>query len=96
MVRAAWFADWNRENEWRLIGYKFTKKTATFDSQLGNENGALIEAGLDYTIQNFNSTLVKVYARVGMELCWATASPSISYPLDWGLRLSMNESFVMA
>ena len=27
-----------------------------------------IEAGLDYTIQNFNSTSVKVYARGGMEL----------------------------
>lgn len=48
MVRAAWLADRNRENEGQLIGYKFTKKTATFDSQLGKENGALIEVGLDY------------------------------------------------
>jgi hypothetical protein len=67
-VRAAWLADWNRENEGQEIGYKFTKKTATFDSELGTENGALIEAGLDYTIQNFNSTSVKVYARGGMEV----------------------------
>ena len=67
-VRAAWLADWNRENEGQEIGYKFTKKTATFDSELETQNGALIEAGLDYTIQNFNSTSVKVYARGGMEL----------------------------
>ena len=67
-VRAAWLADWNRENEGQEIGYKFTKKTATFDSELETQNGALIEAGLDYTIQNFNSTSVKVYARGGMEV----------------------------
>ncbi|MFL2516902.1 MAG: hypothetical protein ACJ0GX_10100 [Parasynechococcus sp.] len=32
------------------------------------QNGALIEAGLDYTIQNFNRTSVKVYARGGAEV----------------------------
>jgi hypothetical protein len=35
---------------------------------LETQNGALIEAGLDYTIQNFNSTSVKVYARGGAEV----------------------------
>ena len=49
------------------IGYKFTKKTANFDSQLGTENGALLEAGLDYTVQNFNGISVKLYGRGGME-----------------------------
>ena len=34
-----------------------------FDSQLGTENGALIEAGLDYTVQNFNGISVKLYGR---------------------------------
>ena len=39
-----------------------------FDSQLETQNGALIEAGLDYTIQNFNRTSLKVYARGGAEV----------------------------
>ena len=70
-LRAAWLADWNQGNEGQEIGYKFTKKTVNFDSQLGTENGALIEAGLDYTVQNFNSVSVKLYGRGGMEF-WAS------------------------
>ena len=69
-VRVAWLADWNQANEGQEIGYKFTKKTVNFDSQLGTENGALIEAGLDYTVQNFNHVSVKLYGRGGMEF-WA-------------------------
>ncbi|AII46334.1 hypothetical protein KR49_07725 [Synechococcus sp. KORDI-49] len=67
-VRAAWLSDWNMANEGQEIGYKFSKKMATFDSQLGTENGALMEAGLDYTIQSFDSTFVKLYGRGGVEL----------------------------
>jgi outer membrane autotransporter protein len=70
-LRAAWLADWNTNNEGQEIGYKFTNKTATFDSQLGTENGALIEAGLDYTVQNVNGISVKLYGRGGMEF-WAS------------------------
>ena len=69
-ARAAWLSDWNTNNEGQEIGYKFTKKIATFDSQLGTENGALIEAGLDYTVQNVNGISVKLYGRGGMEF-WA-------------------------
>ena len=61
-------ADWNQNNEAQQIGYKFTNQTVDFDSQLETQNGALIEAGLDYTIQNFNRTSVKVYARGGAEV----------------------------
>ena len=70
-VRAAWLADWNQGNEGQEIGYKFTNKTVNFDSQLGTENGALLEAGLDYTVQNFNGISVKLYGRGGMEF-WAS------------------------
>ena len=68
---AAWLVDWNTNNEGQEIGYKFTNKTATFDSLLGTENGALIEAGLDYTVQNFSGVSVKLYGRGGMEF-WAS------------------------
>ncbi|MCB4389849.1 autotransporter domain-containing protein [Synechococcus sp. MU1617] len=70
-LRAAWLADWNQGNEGQEIGYNFTKKTVNFDSQLGTENGALLEAGLDYTVQNFNGISVKLYGRGGMEF-WAS------------------------
>ena len=70
-LRAAWLADWNQANEGQEIGYKFTNKTVDFESQLGTENGALLEAGLDYTVQNFNGISVKLYGRGGMEF-WAS------------------------
>ena len=43
ILRAAWLADWNQGNEAQEIGYKFSKKTASFDSQLETQNGALLE-----------------------------------------------------
>ena len=67
-VRAAWLADWDAGNEAQEIGYKFTNKTVDFDSELETQNGALIEAGLDYTIQNHNITAWKIYGRGGVEL----------------------------
>ena len=67
-VRAAWLADWNQGNEGQEIGYKFTNKTVNFASQLETQHGALLEAGLDYTIQNNNNTSVKLYGRGGVEL----------------------------
>ena len=70
-IRAAWLADWNQANEGQEIGYKFTNKTVNFDSQLATENGALVEAGLEYTVQNFNRVSVKLYGRGGMEF-WAS------------------------
>ena len=73
---AALLAYWNTNNEGQEIGYKFTNKTATFDSQLGTENGALIEAGLDYTVQNFSGVSVKLYGRGGMEF-WASERGTI-------------------
>ena len=67
-LRAAWLADWNQGNEGQEIGYKFTNKMVDFGSELETQNGALIEAGLDYTIQNVNGTSVKVFARGGAEV----------------------------
>ena len=67
ILRAAWLADWNQGNEAQEIGYKFSKKTVSFDSQLETQNGALLEAGLDYTVQNFNRTSVKLFGRAGVE-----------------------------
>ena len=67
-VRAAWLADWDAGNEAQEIGYKFTNKTVDFDSELETQNGASIEGGLDYTIQNHNITAWKIYSRGGVEL----------------------------
>jgi outer membrane autotransporter protein len=67
-LRAAWLADWDQGNEAQTIGYSFTKQTADFASQLETQHGALLEAGLDYTIQNNNNTSWKIYGRGGIEV----------------------------
>ena len=66
-LRAAWLADWDQGNEPQTIGYTFTNKTIDLPSKLDNENAALVELGLDYTVQNFDEVSIKVYGRGGME-----------------------------
>ena len=34
---------------------------------LDTEHGALVEIGLDYTVQNFDDVSIKLYGRGGME-----------------------------
>ncbi len=66
-IRAAWLGDWDQGNDPQTIGYTFTNQTVDLPSQLDNENGALVELGLDYTVQNFDNVSIKVYGRGGME-----------------------------
>ena len=68
MVRVAWLSDWDTGNGDQSIGYSFTNRTVDIASDQSNENGALIEAGLDYTIANLNATSFKVYAKGGAEI----------------------------
>ena len=67
-LRVAWLGDWDTGNGDQTIGYSFTNKTVDFMSDQSNENGALIEAGLDYTIAHLNATSFKVYAKGGAEI----------------------------
>jgi outer membrane autotransporter protein len=67
-VKLAWLADWDLGNGEQTIGYRFTDREVGFNSEQQNQNGALIEAGLDYTIANINSTSFKVYAKGGAEI----------------------------
>ena len=67
-LKLAWLGDWNQNNGDQTIGYAFTKKTVGVPSNQEDVNGALIEAGLDYTIANLNATSFKVYAKGGAEI----------------------------
>lgn len=67
-LKLAWLGDWDTGNGSQSIGYSFTNRTVAFNSNQSNQNGALIEAGLDYTIANINSTSFKVYAKGGAEI----------------------------
>ncbi|QNI57775.1 putative outer membrane autotransporter barrel [Synechococcus sp. BIOS-U3-1] len=69
-IKLAWLADWNVGNEGQSIGYSFSDKKVSFLPKQENQNGALIEVGLDYSVANFNSMSVKVYANGGAEI-WA-------------------------
>ena len=67
-IRVGWLADWNMGNESQTIGLDFTDKTYSVSSNQENQNGALIEAGLDYSVAQIQSTTVKAYLRGGAEV----------------------------
>ena len=66
-IRAAWLGDWNQGNESQTIAYTFSDQTVDIPSNLETEHGALVEIGLDYTVQNFDDASIKVYGRGGVE-----------------------------
>ena len=69
-IKFAWLADWNVGNQGQSIEYSFSDKNVSFLPKQENQNGALIEVGLDYSVANINSMSVKVYANGGAEI-WA-------------------------
>ena len=70
-IRVAWLGDWNMDNEGQKIGYRFSNKTIDLESTQQDQNGALLEGGLDYTVANIGATSFKVYGRGGAEV-WDT------------------------
>ena len=69
-VKVAWLGDWNQNNEDQRIGFDFTDKTYSVSSNQEDVNGALLEAGLDYSVAKMEGegTTVKAYVRGGAEL----------------------------
>ena len=70
-IRLAWLGDWNMDNQGQKIGYRFSNKTIDLQSNQQDQNGALLEGGLDYTVANIGATSFKVYGRGGAEV-WDT------------------------
>ena len=66
-VRVAWLGDWDQGNESQIVGYTSKDQTVDLPSSLETEHGALLEIGLDYTVQNLDDVSVKLYGRGGME-----------------------------
>ena len=67
-LRVAWLGDWDQNNGDQSIGYRFTDQDVDVPSYEEDNNGVLIEAGLDYTMANINSGSWKLYARGGAEV----------------------------
>ena len=67
-LRMAWLGDWDQNNGDQTIGYRFTDKDVDVPSYEEDNNGVLIEAGLDYTMANINSGSWKLYVRGGAEV----------------------------
>ncbi|MDB4653876.1 autotransporter outer membrane beta-barrel domain-containing protein [Synechococcus sp. AH-551-E02] len=67
-LKLAWLADWDKVNDGQTIGLNFTDKTYNVGSNQEDVNGALIEAGLDYSLLNLKGTTVKGYLRGGAEV----------------------------
>ena len=66
-LRVGWLGDWSDNLSNQTIGYQFTDDTVEIKSKNKATNGLLLEAGLDYTIANINSSSYKVYLRGGIE-----------------------------
>ena len=66
-LRVGWLGDWSGNLSSQTIGYRFTDDTVDIKSRNEDTNGVLVEAGLDYTIANINSSSYKVYVRGGIE-----------------------------
>ena len=49
------------------IGCTFADRTISFDSNQDSQDGLLLEAGVDYTVNNFGTTSFKLYGRGGLE-----------------------------
>ena len=58
----------DQNNEDQTIGYTFTDQTVGVASEEANDNGVLIEAGLDYTMARINSGSWKLFVRGGAEV----------------------------
>ena len=67
-VKVAWLGDWDMGNEDQKIGFDFTNKGYAVSSNQEDVNGALIEAGLDYSVAKVEGTTVKAYLRGGAEV----------------------------
>ena len=67
-LKLAWLADWDKGNDGQTIGFNFSDKTYKVGSNQDDVNGALIEAGLDYSLLKLEGTTVKGYLRGGAEV----------------------------
>jgi hypothetical protein len=67
-VKLAWLGGWNQGNENQTIGFGFTDKDYSLSSNQDNQNGGLIEAGIDYNVVKIEGVTVKGYLRAGAEL----------------------------
>ena len=67
-LRVAWLGDWDQNNGDQTIGYRFTDKDVDVPSYEKDNNGVLIEGGLDYTMANISSGSWKLFVRGGAEV----------------------------
>ena len=67
-LRLAWLGDWDQNNGDQTIGYRFTDQDVDVPSDEVDNNGVLIEGGIDYTMANINSGSWKLYVRGGAEV----------------------------
>ena len=67
-VKVAWLGDWDQGNEDQKIGLDFTSKGYAVSSNQDDVHGALLEAGVDYSVAKVEGTTVKAYLRGGAEV----------------------------
>ena len=85
-LRTAWILDWHQNNSDQTIGFIYTDNTVSYSSHQDDQNGVLLEAGLDYTTHNIGSTSFKVYARGGVEI-WDSSNRNIDWRASAGFTV---------
>ena len=94
-LRAAWLADWDLSNGPRRMGLSFTGKGYEVASNPDSSHamGALLEAGLDYSVAQLEGASVKAYLRRGAEL-WG-GNRGAQWRASGGVRSVLSARFVV-
>ena len=87
-LRSAWLRDWDQNNPAQAIGFSYTENTVYDSSHQDDQNGVLLEAGLNYTTHNIGSTSFKVYARGGVEI-WDSSNRNSDWRASGGFTFQV-------
>ena len=86
-LRAAWLGNWDTNNSGQTISVtsrrRITRST-TIESNQQDKNGVLLEAGIDYSINNLDTTSWKLYAKGGVEI-WDNANNNTDWRTSGGI-----------
>ena len=86
-LRAAWLGNWDTNNSGQTISVtsrrRITRSTK-IESNQQDTNGVLLEAGIDYSINNLDRTSWKLFAKGGVEI-WDNANNSTDWRTSGGI-----------
>ena len=83
-IRIGWVADWDLNNASANVTNIYTGRSLGIPIVQDNENGILLEGGVDYTINNLGSTSFKLFAKGGAEI-WGDSQKTADWRASGGV-----------